>query len=215
MTRTARTFLFPVVIAGLLCLALAASLPGPLGAHFHEGGAVETLSAVLLAVAALALPFRLPRAFHLSVILALLAEREFDGALLAPGNPLRLAQEWTEAHLLHNRVFVIALALWLLWALARNSGPRYWNALRAGRPEPAVLAVAVGFAVLGQIAGEGAKHFGHLLSETAHLRFMIVEEMAELYFSVGIIAALLVGWPQRQTAGHADESPDKTAHGPR
>lgn len=215
MPDSVKAIFLPTAAIGLLVLALTAGFPRALGGYFHEGGVVETLSAVLLFAAAVLLPARMSGAVYLSIILALLAEREFDGALLSDGNPLRIGQEWLETHLLHNRLFVAALGVWLLWALARKGWPMFRDALRAQRPEPFLLLLAVGFAALGQIAGEGAKHFAALLSETAYVQLMIVEELAELYFSVGIFAALLVGWPQRQIAGRRNERPDRHAPHPR
>lgn len=188
-----------------LGLAVGASSVDVMAEHFQEGGSVENISAALLLAAAvlLVLLYPLSSHLHLAVIALLLMEREVDASLLPLGHPLRVAQDWIESALLHNPLFVAALGVWLVYAGVRHGWPALRGAWRHGSAVPGILAMAVGFAACGQIAGEWAKHTAEALSETAYLQLMIVEELSELYFSVGILAAVLVGWRQSHALRNA------------
>ncbi len=193
------------VVLGLAGLMCCACFPNALADQFVEGGNVENLSALLLLSSALALVLHYPAGthLHLGVIAFLLAEREFDTGFLRDGHGVRLVLDWIEATLLHNLLFAAALGLWLVIELWRKSLPALRAALRADAMIPMVLLIGIGFAVLGQIAGESAKFLSAQLSETAYVQLMIIEELSELYFSIGIFAAVLVGWSKPKTIMNA------------
>jgi len=189
-------------LAGLMCCAC---FPNALADQFVEGGSVENLSALLLLTSALALVLHYPTGthLHLGVIGFLLAEREFDTGFLRDGHGVRLVLDWIEATLLHNLLFAATLGLWLAIELLRKSLPSLRAGLRSGTVVPVVLLIGVGFAVLGQMAGESAKFLAAQLSETAYVQLMIIEELSELYFSIGIFVAVLVGWSKPKTIMNA------------
>ena len=61
-------------------------------------------------------------------------------------------------------------------------------------------------AVLAQLLEEVSDLFEADLSTLVAARLFVLEETLEMYFSIGILAAVLIGWPKSKTEEMANDS---------
>lgn len=158
---------------------------------FNEGGPIETPSAILLFASALGLLLMRPvhRVLHLVLLCLLLAEREFDNELLPEGAWLRESVGWIEDNILRETIPAAILAVLLVLGLWKFSWPHIKNGALWRSDVGRLLVLGVAFAVLGQFAGEGLKHFGDGLSEVNGTRLYVIEELSEFFFAIAVALA--------------------------
>lgn len=166
--------------------------PTAMVGYFNEGGVVEVLCAIMLALCAVLILFKRPvlAQLHLSLLCFLLAEREFEADLLAPQAWLRRANEWLEAHVLHQTLPVVILGCVLLCGAIIYSLPQVRALSLKSSSLAQLLLAGVGFAVTGQVAGESLKFLEEGLTPITAARLWITEELAEFFFALAVFCAV-------------------------
>ncbi len=206
-------FAFRVAIF-LAALVLCAIWIWPMQAESfnQEGGLIETGSATALLVAGLAALYRYPgiSRLYISVVLLLLAERELEADIYAVDSvPYAVLNGLDD--LLDMTVVRVVLAVVVLGGIAWHGVPSAWRALKARAPFLLVFFLAGMSAVVAQGLEEVSSAFGADMSDIMVTRLFVLEETLELFFSIGILAAVLIGWPKtkaEETSNEQTASPD-------
>lgn len=185
-------------MAGLVTFAF---LPADLQLVLSSEAAwVEMSSAILLATIGILILFLRPlKAWaHLSLLAFVLAEREMEAEVLQEG-VLRSAIEWVDKVFLHNKIVMAILLLWLIYGLVRYTLPMLRQNFRAQKNVLALIFIGVLFASTGQLIDKG-----FLAEETtmfAGTTLSAWEELFELYFSIFLFFATLLGLYEQRKDG--------------
>ena len=83
--------------------------------------------------------------------------------------------------------------------------PNAWRALKARAPFLLVFLLAGMAAVVAQGLEEISSAMGAEMSQVMAIRLFALEETLEMFFSIGILAAVLIGWPKTKTDETIDE----------
>ena len=127
----------------------------------------------------------------------LVAERQFESTIRPEGAWARRLVEGFEANVLHNRLEIAGLALWIVGALALVSWPILRGAYARGALLPRLIVGTICFVLLAEIASLTYKQLGYAAPTGMLVALHKFEELAELYFSIGILSAVLIGWRQQ------------------
>ena len=196
-------FTFQAAIAGaILCLVAIAIWPEQASRFNQEGGLIEMGSALALLAAALValVRYRGVTRLYIGVVLLLLAERELEADIYAPDSVAYQILSGLDG-LLDMTVVRVVLGLVVLGGLIWHGVPNGWRAFRARAPFLLVFFLAGMCAVVAQGLEEVSSAMD--LSQIMAVRLFALEETLEMFFSIGILAAVLIGWPKAKT----DETP--------
>lgn len=184
----------------VLLLCAVAVWPQQASAFNQEGGLIETLSAAALFAAGLAalVRYRGVTRLYIGVVCLLLAERELEADIYAEGSlPFMLLSSLDT--LLDMTVVRIVLAIVVIGGAVWHGIPNGWRAFRQRAPFMLIFLLAGTVAVIAQLLEEVSGFFDASLSATMATRLFVLEETLEMYFSVGILTAVLIGWPKTKT----------------
>jgi hypothetical protein len=200
---------FAAIMVGADWLSL-----GPDEKLTREDGAIETVSMVLYAYAALCWLILNPRAlwsryWHLPAVLLLMAGRELDldVAFTSPGI-LTTALYFTDRAPVWQRLLgaaVVALLVTIAWRLISLHGRAFIFGLKSGRLAAWCVAGAVGLAV-GSILIDGLgrklRPLGIELSPTVDSMAGAGEEIMEAFIPILLIAAIIAAARSRNRQAH-------------
>lgn len=192
----------------VLVLGFVAFWPEQAAVFNQEGGLFETISAVgLLSAGLVALyRFRGLSRLYIGLVCLLLAERELEAEVYAPGSGLFELLNGLDA-LLDMTVVRVVLAVLVLGGLVWHGIPNGWRAFRQKAPFLVVFVLAGMAAVIAQVLEEVAGAYSSQLSATMVARLFVLEETLEMFFSIGIFASVLIGWPKARTEETTDDLP--------
>lgn len=202
--------------AFLACLLLIAAFVAVDLAFFahgesfkREGGGLETVSAVLYALAALQFFLRAPRArwrelHHVPALMILFALRELDfDKAFTPSGILSLRLYSSGNVMLMTKLIAAPFALFSIYIILRNAWVGWfagWRALRAGALWP-WFALLAGALVVGTktIDGLGRKlrDLGVLITGDVDATASVIEETGEVFIPVCAILAIRACWKGR------------------
>ena len=199
-------FAFRAAIVGVV-LVLAAVVVWPLQAFGlnQEGGPIETISAAALFTAGIAALYRFPGVtrLYIGLVCLLLAERELEADIYATDSLPYWILNGLDTVLDMTLVRVV-LAVLVLGGLVWHGVPSAWRAFRQRAPFLLVFFLAGMSAFVAQVLEELSGAFSAELSQIMMMRLFVLEETLEMFFSIGILAAVLIGWPKSKT----EETPD-------
>jgi hypothetical protein len=176
----------------------------------QEGGLIETCSAFALLAAGLGAFYRFPgvKRLYIGVVCLLLAERELEADIYSVGTLPHSILSALDA-MLDMTVVRLVLAVIVLGGLIWHGIPTGWRAFKARAPFLLVFFLAGMSAVVAQLLEEVSGMMSADLSEIMMLRLFVLEETLEMFFSIGILAAVLIGWPKAKTEETVnDRQPD-------
>lgn len=184
-----------LTLAGAIILAIPVIFVQKFQPAVQEGGPVETLSAALLFASGLLvlIPCHRLKALYLPLTCFLLSERELDARSYHETNPLHAFLNGLDVTLDMTAVRAVLLAL-LLWGVMSHGLPalrRIWVRDRGFLRLMVVTGVIV---FVSQIPEELSGALQPGLSDITVARFLVVEEILELFFAVGILGLVLLGW---------------------
>lgn len=199
--------------AFLVCLALIAVFVGIDIAFFaggesfkREGGGLETVSAVLYALAAIQFLARAPRTrwaelYHVPVLMVLFAFRELDfDKAFTPSGILSLRLYSSGNVMLLTKLIAAPIAAFVIYIILRNAWVGFFaglRALRAGALWP-WFALLAGALVVGtkSIDGLGRKlrDIGIVISGDVDATASLYEEVGEAFIPVCAILAIRACW---------------------
>ncbi|WP_037310447.1 hypothetical protein [Ruegeria halocynthiae] len=191
------------LVLAALVLCVISIWPVQASAFNQEGGLIETGSAAALLVAAAAALYRYRgiSRLYIGVVLLLLAERELEADVYATDsvpyfilNGLDVALDMTLVR--------VALAVIVLGGVVWHGVPNAWRALKERALFLLVFFLAGMSAVVAQGLEEVSSAFGDGMTQVMITRLFVLEETLEMFFSIGILAAVLIGWPKSK----ADET---------
>ncbi|WP_109313981.1 hypothetical protein [Ruegeria sp. AU67] len=186
-----------VLLIAILVLAAVSIWPVQALALNEEGGLFETISAAALFASGLAALWRYPGITHLYIALVclLLAERELEAEIYPVDslpywvlNGLDSVLDMTSVRIV-LAVIVIGGALW-------HGAPTAWQAVKRRAPFFLIFVLAGLLAVTAQLLEEVSGIYQADLSTLMTVRFFVLEETLEMFFSIGILASVLIGWPK-------------------
>lgn len=194
---------------GLCCVALLAAItiwPIEASAFNQEGGVIETVSAAGLFVAGIAAFYRFPgvRRLYIGLVCLLLAERELEASIYTTGSVPFVILDGLDI-ILDVTLVRILLAVLVLGGIVTHGIPCGWRALKLRAPFLLVFVLAGTAAVVAQLLEEMAGFYGASLSLTMATRLFVLEETLEMFFSIGLLASVLIGWPKLLTEETKDE----------
>ncbi len=202
------------LLLALVFLCAIAIWPLQASAFNQEGGLIETISAAALFVAGLAALVRYPgiTRLYIALVCLLLAERELEAEVYAEGSLPFLVLDGLDT-LLDMTAVRIVLAVIILGGVIWHGIPNGWRAFKQRAPFLMVFLLAGTVAVIAQLLEEVSGLFDENLSVTMATRLFVMEETLEMYFSIGILAAVLIGWPKSkaeeiQNDQHPERTPD-------
>lgn len=200
-------FAFYAVIAlavGILC---AVSIwPVQVAAFNQEGGLIETGSAAALLAAGVAalVRYRGISRLYIGVVCLLLAERELEADVYPIGSlPYQILNGLDV--MLDMTLVRVVLALVVLGGVFWHGIPNAWRALKIRAPFLMIFILAGVLAVVAQGLEEISSAFGDEMTGIMVVRLFALEETLEMFFSIGILAAVLIGWPKTKTDETSDE----------
>ncbi|NOD68131.1 hypothetical protein [Ruegeria sp. HKCCD7303] len=168
----------------------------------HEGGPIETVSAAGLFVAGLAALWRyrgVTRAY-IGLTCLLLAERELEADIYSEGSLPFAILHGLDVFL--DIVWVrVALILLVLGGAIWHGIPTGWRAFKQRNLSLIVFVAAGCAAVTAQLLEEFVGLYSGALSDLMQVRLFVLEETLEMFFSIGILASVLIGWPKTQSNG--------------
>ncbi|NOD62757.1 MULTISPECIES: hypothetical protein [unclassified Ruegeria] len=195
-------------VVALACALVGVVLVWPeFAATFNqEGGPIETLSAAGLFVAGLAALWRyrgISRAY-IGLTCLLLAERELEADIYSEGS-----LPFTILHGLDVFLDVtwvrVALVTLVLGGAVWHGIPTGWRAFKQRNLSLMVFIAAGSAAVIAQLLEEFSGLYAGALSDLMMVRLFVLEETLEMFFSIGILVAVLIGWPKTQSNGTHDD----------
>ncbi|WP_298854434.1 hypothetical protein [uncultured Ruegeria sp.] len=166
----------------------------------QEGGLIETVSAAGLLVAGLAALWRYPGVARLYIGLTclLLAERELEASFYQ--------EDSVPFHILNSLDIALDITLVRIVLVCAVLGGVVWHGIPMGlrafkqrTPFLMVFLAAGSIAVIAQLLEEFSGLNSVTLSVATETRLFVLEEMLEMFFSIGILAAVLIGWPKLQS----------------
>ncbi len=192
--------LVAIVLATIVILLAAICIwPVQASAFNQEGGLFETISAAALLAAAVAAFWKFPgiSRLYIGLVCLLLAERELEADIYAQGtlpfwilNGLDIVLDMTLVR--------VVLAVIVIGGLVWHSAPNAWRAFKLRAPFLMIFVLAGAAAVTAQLFEELPGLLNADLSNTMLLRLFVLEETLEMFFSIGILAAVLIGWPKSE-----------------
>jgi len=185
-----------MVLAGLL-LAFVVFWPLQASALNQDGGPFETISAAALFAAGLAALYRFPgiTRMYIGLVCLLLAERELEADIYAIGSMPHTVLSGLDVALDMTLVRIV-LAVVVLGGIVWHGVPNGWRALKIRAPFLLVFFLAGMSAVVAQGLEEINSAFSASLSQIMTVRLFVMEETLEMFFSIGILSAVLIGWPK-------------------
>ncbi len=184
---------------GLATLALTMATLWPLHASAvsHEGGPIETISAAALFAAGMAALYRFPgvNRMYIGLVCLLLAERELEADIYPMGSTLYWVLSTFDT-LLDIAVLRVALGLLVIGGFIRHGIPNVLRALKLRAPFLLVFVLAGLSACVAQVLEEVSGIYAADLSHAMMVRVFVLEEMLEMFFSIGVLVAVLIGWPK-------------------
>ena len=196
-TRVARLTIWFAVLSGVVLLGAVGIWPEQALVFNQEGGLFETLSAACLFAAGVAALWRYPGVTRLYIGLTflLLAERELEESVYPEGSLPFLILDGLDAVLDVTLVRVV-LACVVLGGVIWHGIPTGWRAVKQ-RASFLIVFIAAGcLAVIAQVLEEFTGLHGEALSSVMKTRLFVMEETLEMFFSIGILASVLIGWPK-------------------
>ncbi|WP_170764167.1 hypothetical protein [Ruegeria lacuscaerulensis] len=189
-----------VLVTAALILTAVTIWPIQASALNQEGGPFETISAAALLAAGLAALYRFPGAtrLYIGLVCLLLAERELEADIYAVGSIPFWVLNGLDT-LLDMTIVRVVLAVVVVGGVVWHGMPNAWRALKQRAPFLFVFVLAGMFAVIAQLLEEVSGMFSADLSQVMMVRLFVLEETLEMFFSIGILAAVLIGWPKSRT----------------
>ncbi|MFY2824590.1 hypothetical protein [Ruegeria sp. MALMAid1280] len=185
------------IVLGVVILCAISLWPVQAAVFNQEGGLIETGSAAALLVAGLAAlcRYRGISRLYIGVVLLLLAERELEADIYAVDSTPYFILHGLDV-LLDMTVVRVVLAVIVLGGVAWHGVPNAWRAMKARAPFLLVFFLAGTCAVVAQGLEEVSSAIGAEMTAAMATRLFVLEETLELFFSIGILAAVLIGWPK-------------------
>ncbi|WP_282153769.1 hypothetical protein [Ruegeria atlantica] len=186
-----------VLLIAILILAAVSIWPVQALALNEEGGLFETISAAALFASGLAALWRYPgiTRLYIALVCLLLAERELEAEIYPVDslpywvlNGLDSVLDMTSVRIV-LAVIVIGGALW-------HGAPTAWRAAKRRAPFFVIFVLAGLLAVTAQLLEEFSGIYQADLSTLMTVRLFVLEETLEMFFSIGILASVLIGWPK-------------------
>jgi len=176
----------------------------------QEGGLIETGSAAALLVAAIAalVRYRGISRLYIGVVLLLLAERELEADVYAVDSWPYFVLNGLDG-LLDMTIVRVVLAVIVLGGLIWHGVPSGWRAFKERAPFLLVFFLAGMAAVIAQVLEEISSAMKDEMSVVMMTRLFVLEETLEMFFSIGILAAVLIGWPKSKTEETLNEQQPK------
>ncbi|MBO9410173.1 MULTISPECIES: hypothetical protein [unclassified Ruegeria] len=206
-------FGLPAALAAMALVLVVISIWPEQASRFNqEGGVIETGSAFALLAAGFAAFYRFPgvKRLYIGVVCLLLAERELEADVYSVGTFPHTILSGLDVMLDMTAVRIV-LAVIVLGGLIWHGVPTGWRALKARAPFLLVFFLAGMSAVVAQLLEEVSGMMGADMSQTMILRLFVLEETLEMFFSIGILAAVLIGWPKANTEETVnDQQPDQS-----
>lgn len=190
-------------------LGAIAIWPVQAAAFNQEGGLIETISAAGLFAAGLAalVRYRGLSRLYIGLVCLLLAERELEADIYPQDSLPFLLLDGLDA-LLDLTLVRVVLAVVILGGIIWHGVPNAWRALKLQAPFVTVFVLAGLAAVVAQVLEEVTGLYHANLSEKMVTRLFALEETLEMLFSIGILAAVLIGWPKSQIKETSHDRPD-------
>ncbi|WP_282119950.1 hypothetical protein [Ruegeria atlantica] len=186
-----------VLLIAILILVAVSIWPVQALALNEEGGLFETISAAALFASGLAALWRYPgiTRLYIALVCLLLAERELEAEIYPVDslpywvfNGLDSVLDMTSVRIV-LAVIVIGGALW-------HGAPTAWRAAKRRAPFFVIFVLAGLLAVTAQLLEEVSGIYQADLSTLMTVRLFVLEETLEMFFSIGILASVLIGWPK-------------------
>ncbi|MCG7518888.1 hypothetical protein [Ruegeria sp. Ofav3-42] len=186
-----------VLLAALLVLSAVSIWPIQALALNEEGGLFETVSAAALFAAGVAALWRYPgvNRLYIALVCLLLAERELEADIY----PADSMPYWVLSgldNLLDMTLVRIILAALVIGGVVWHGVPNAWRAVKRRAPFFVIFVLTGMLAVVAQLLEEVSGIYSADLSATMMVRFVVLEETLEMFFSIGILASVLIGWPK-------------------
>ncbi len=210
------SFLFRATMVLMISLLCAIAIwPLQFSAFNHEGGLIETISAGALLSAGLTALVRFPgiTRLYIGLVCLLLAERELEAEVFSPDSVAYMILNGLDM-LLDTTMVRVALVAIVAGGVIWHGIPSAWRAFRVRAPFLLIFVMAGFAAVVAQLLEEISGFFGASLSHLMIARLFVLEETLEMYFSIGILAAVLIGWPKprsEETQNEQQSQPDPDA----
>lgn len=195
---TAERVVYASVLAIAILVLTAVSIwPVQALALNQEGGLFETMSAAALFVAGLAALWRYPglSRLYIGLVCLLLAERELEAEIYSVGSLPYWALNSLDT-VLDMTLIRVALGVIVIGGVVRHGAPSAWQAIKQRAPFFAVFVLAGILAVVAQVLEEVSGIYSADLTALMRVRFFVLEETLEMFFSIGILASVLIGWPK-------------------
>ncbi|WP_377186421.1 hypothetical protein [Ruegeria meonggei] len=194
-----------LVVAVLVLIAIAI-WPMQASVFNQEGGPFETISAAALFVAGLASLYRFSgiKRLYIGLVCLLLAERELEADVYAVDSLPYFVLHGLDV-LLDMTIVRVVLAVLVLGGLFWHGVPNAWRALKQRAPFLLIFFLAGMCAVVAQSLEEISSAFNAEMSEVFVTRLFVLEETLEMFFSIGILAAVLIGWPKSSTEENVND----------
>ena len=192
------------IFGGFMVAAIALSVavwlwPMQAAAYNEEGGPIETTTAVSLFAAGIVALVRYSgiERLYIAVVCFLLAEREMEADIYVSDSLSFWALDTLDT-VLDMTLVRIVLGVIVLGGLILHGIPKGWQAVKMRAPFIKVFLLAGALAVLAQVLEEVTQVPAFALSDVMAVRLFALEETLEMFFSIGIFASVLIGWPKRQ-----------------
>ncbi|WP_170329432.1 hypothetical protein [Ruegeria arenilitoris] len=191
------------IVLGIVILCAISLWPMQAAEFNQEGGLIETGSAAALLAAGLVALYRYRgiSRLYIGVVLLLLAERELEADIYAVDSTPYFILNGLDG-LLDMTVVRVVLAVIVLGGLVWHGIPNGCRAFKERAPFLLVFFLAGMCAVIAQGLEEVSSAIGAEMTAVMATRLFVLEETLEMFFSVGILAAVLIGWPKAK----ADET---------
>ncbi len=201
--RRFRTAFSAAIVLGVVILCAISLWPMQAAVFNQEGGLIETGSAAALLAAGLVALYRYRgiSRLYIGLVLLLLAERELEADIYAVDSTPYFILHGLDV-LLDMTVVRVVLAVIVLGGVAWHGVPNAWRALKERAPFLLVFFLAGMCAVVAQGLEEVSSAIDTEMSTIMATRLFVLEETLEMFFSIGILSAVLIGWPKAK----ADET---------
>ncbi|SLN16690.1 hypothetical protein [Ruegeria meonggei] len=198
------------LVVAVLVLIVIAIWPMQASVFNQEGGPFETISAAALFVAGLASLYRFSgiKRLYIGLVCLLLAERELEADVYAVDSLPYFVLHGLDV-LLDMTIVRVVLAVLVLGGLFWHGVPNAWRALKQRAPFLLIFFLAGMCAVVAQSLEEISSAFDAEMSEVMVTRLFVLEETLEMFFSIGILAAVLIGWPKSSTEENVNDQVSK------
>ncbi len=199
------------IVMAVVILCAISIWPMQAAVFNQEGGLIETASAVALFVAGIValVRFRGISRLYIGLVLLLLAERELEADIYAVDSLPYFVLNGLDV-LLDMTIVRVVLAVIVLGGVAWHGAPNAWRAFKQKAPFLLVFFIAGMSAVVAQILEEVSSAIGDEMSVVMATRLFVLEETLEMFFSIGILAAVLIGWPKSGTEGTMNDQQPKS-----